>query len=153
MITEKELRTGRPRKYKTPEEMQARIDDYFVSIEKPTICGLALALGFVARKSLFDYEGYGKEFFNIIKRARLVVEDYYERNLAINTRATGAIFALKNFDWSDRQDIRIEESPFRLVIELPPVQPRPALPVVSSDIPSRNTINIRPETQIGSKTV
>lgn len=153
MITEKELRTGRPRKYKTPEEMQVRIDEYFDSFEKPTICGLTLALGFIERKALLNYEGYGKEFYAIIKRAKTVVEDYYERNLSINTRATGAIFALKNFDWSDRQDIRIEDSPFRLIIELPPVQPRPALPVVSTDITGRSTIDIKPKMQIENKTV
>ena len=52
---------GRPRKYSTPEEMQIVIDQYFDDHQKPTICGLALALGFAQRKSLLNYEGYGKE--------------------------------------------------------------------------------------------
>ena len=43
---------GRPRKYKTPEEMQVVIDQYFKECEinkkPPTITGLALALGFTS---------------------------------------------------------------------------------------------------------
>ena len=45
---------GRPRKYSTPEEMQIVIDKYFEDNPKPTICGLALALGFAQRKSLLN---------------------------------------------------------------------------------------------------
>ena len=97
---------GRPRKYSTPEEMQTVIDAYFEDNPKPTICGLALALGFAQRKSLLNYEGYGKEFCNAIKRAKLVIEESYEQELRSN-HVAGAIFALRNFEWSDKQDINL----------------------------------------------
>lgn len=155
MIAEKELRNGRPRKYKSPEEMKARIDEYFEDNDKPTICGLTLALGFCERKALLNYEGYGKKFYDTIKRAKLVVEHYYERNLAINTRATGAIFALKNFDWSDKREVSFTDSPFRLNITLPPIQlPQPVkplphtLPVVSKAITAKAKAVIEPKTPV-----
>jgi hypothetical protein len=110
MTTKQEQKTegrkhpgGRPRKYSTPEEMQTVIDKYFEDNPKPTICGLALALGFAQRKSLLNYEGYGKEFCNTIKRAKLIIEEGYEQDLR-SKYVTGAIFALKNFNWSDKQE-------------------------------------------------
>ena len=107
---------GRPRMYSTPDEMQTVIDKYFEDNPKPTICGLALALGFAQRKSLLNYEGYGEEFCNTIKRAKLKIEDSYEKELRSN-HVAGAIFALKNFDWSDRQDVNLDSK----VILHPPV--------------------------------
>ena len=98
---------GRPRKFSTPEEMQMAIDKYFEDHPKPTICGLALALGFAQRKSLLNYEGYGEEFCNTVKRAKLIIEDSYEQELR-GSHVAGPIFALKNFKWSDRQDISLD---------------------------------------------
>lgn len=94
---------GRPRKYESPEQMQQDIDKFFKLEQHPTICGLAIHLGFAQRKSLLDYEGYGDEFCNTIKKAKLRVEKWYETNL-LGKHAGGAIFALKNFDWSDKQE-------------------------------------------------
>ena len=94
---------GQPRKYKSPEEMQIAIDAYFDKTEKISICGLALGLGFCTRQSLVDYEGYSKEFLATIKRAKTRVEDYYEQHL-VESGAAGSIFALKNFNWKDRQE-------------------------------------------------
>lgn len=94
---------GRPRKYKTPKEMQLAIDRFFGLMQKPTVCGLALELGFCTRQSLLDYEGYGKEFLDTIKKAKLRIERWYELNL-LGNHAGGAIFALKNFDWTDKQE-------------------------------------------------
>ena len=98
---------GRPRKYSTPEEMETVIYKYFEDNPKPTICGLALAVGFAQRKSLLNYEGYGKEFCNTVKRAKLIIEDSYEQELRGN-HVAGPIFALKNFKWSDRQEISLD---------------------------------------------
>jgi hypothetical protein len=98
---------GRPRKYESPEQMQHAVDAYFKKCEAdgkgPTICGLSLALGFITRKSLLDYEGYGKNYLITIKKARLRVEAGYEANLQ-GTKPAGSIFALKNMGWSDRHD-------------------------------------------------
>jgi hypothetical protein len=96
---------GRPPKYKTAEELQEAIDKYWGTLDKnkPTITGLALALGFESRQSFYRYEQDG-EFSYTIKKARLRVEAVYEANLHEGA-AAGSIFALKNFGWSDKQEI------------------------------------------------
>lgn len=71
--------------------------------EVSTITGLALYIGFESRQSFYDYEKNG-EFSYCIKRARLRIETEYEKRLQGNNPA-GAIFALKNFGWSDKQEI------------------------------------------------
>jgi hypothetical protein len=99
---------GKPPFYDTPEEMQAACDAYFAKCiedkEPATITGLTLALGFCTRKSLLDYSEK-IEFVNIIKKAKLKVEHEYEKALRTDRNATGAIFVLKNMEWSDKQEI------------------------------------------------
>lgn len=99
---------GAPRKYETAEEMQFAIDDYFASSDEEnepiSITGLALALGFCSRQALINYENYSKEFYDTIKKAKLKVENAYEKRL-IRRGNGGDVFALKQFEWTDRQDI------------------------------------------------
>ena len=69
---------GRPRKYETAEELEVEIVKYFQSFvyngageiigKKPTVAGLALALGFESRQSIYDYAEEGA-FSYIIKKA------------------------------------------------------------------------------------
>jgi len=113
---------GRTPIFKTPQEMQDRIDDYFkngmkkktiivgkgedkqvVEIPVPTITGLCIHLGFCSRDSFYEY-GTKPEFAYTIKRARLFIEKEYEEMLQGHNVA-GAIFALKNMGWSDKQEI------------------------------------------------
>ena len=94
--------SGRPRHYKTPDDLIHKCNEYFNSTEKYTITGLALFLGFESRSSLDDYENRD-EFSYIIKRARLVVENGYE--LMFHDGKNTAIFPLKNMGWKDRQEI------------------------------------------------
>ena len=98
---------GRPLKFKTPEELQEKIDVYFEETKKEewTITGLALALD-TYRSVLCDYETLDnrKEYSNTIKKAKLKVEYSYELDLKKSGR-TGTIFALKNFNWKDRQEL------------------------------------------------
>lgn len=98
---------GKPAFYNNAEEMEKAVIEYFdncIELQEPyTITGLALALGFSTRKSLLDYSEK-QEFVNIIKRAKLVVENGYEIRLSSNSPA-GSIFALKNMDWSDKSEI------------------------------------------------
>jgi hypothetical protein len=98
---------GRPRTYQDPEDMQKAVDKYFEeNPDKPTMCGLAIALGFVSRQSLYDYDGYEEEFSYIIKKARIRVEDGYEKGLRTKDyKPTGPIFALKNMKWRDDKNI------------------------------------------------
>lgn len=72
--------------------------------ENPSVTGLALHLGFESRQSVYDYEKRSDGFSYTIKRARLRVEASYEQHLLTKV-STGAIFALKNFGWSDKSEV------------------------------------------------
>ncbi|MCE5211893.1 MAG: DNA-packaging protein [Deltaproteobacteria bacterium] len=109
---------GRPPKYKTREELQAKIDEYFDSCwvdkitqvtdkdgnitesnvryqDRPyTIMGLALALG-MTRETLCQYAKDGR-FSDIVKKAKQTVEMYVEEMLLEGKNAAGPIFWLKN---------------------------------------------------------
>lgn len=122
--------------YKTADELQAAISDYFQNpptksvivgkgdnqqvIELPvlTITGLAYHLGFESRQSFYAYEDR-PEFSYTIKRARLFIENDYEKQLQIGN-TTGAIFALKNFGWRDKIETEhsggVEFKGFKVVI-------------------------------------
>lgn len=104
---------GRPPKYKTPEEMQKIIDDYFntdawIEINDkpkfaPTVEGLAYALD-LSRMGLIEY-GNKDEFSYTIKRAKQKVSIALEQNLWGNA-VTGTIFNLKNnFGWKDKTEV------------------------------------------------
>ena len=60
-------------------------------------------LGFCDRRSFYDYE-QNEGFSYTVKKARLRIEAEYENALHYQS-PTGAIFALKNFGWKDKQDI------------------------------------------------
>lgn len=100
---------GRPSKYDNCLDFDAACELYFDEMAEkeiyPTVTGLALALGFCDRQSLYDYENK-EEFSCIIKRARLRVENGYEQQLQRQS-VTGAIFALKNMGWKDKQEREI----------------------------------------------
>ena len=99
---------GRPRKIASPEEFDRRVDAYLKDREDTgvpiTFTGLILALGLCSRDG---FDGYAErpEFAESVKRARLLVEEDYERRLDRDKAPVGAIFALKNMGWSDRLDI------------------------------------------------
>jgi hypothetical protein len=95
---------GRPPKFKRPEDMQVLIEEYFKNEPVLTITGLVLHLGFADRKSFYQYEEK-KAFAHTIKRARTMIENGYERILLSGGQAAGPIFALKNFGWTDKQEL------------------------------------------------
>lgn len=119
---------ARPLKYKTVDELQAAIDDYFDScagrpllddkgqpvllkglpvmldVTPPTVTGLALALGFAGRQALLNYQGR-KQFKDAITRAKSRCEAYAEGRLFDRDGAHGAQFSLRcNFGWSDKAE-------------------------------------------------
>lgn len=136
---------GRPPMYKTAEEMQKKIDEYFESCKgrvytdsegnavtdkyglpiiiaaRPlTITGLALALGFTTRQALLNYQGK-EEFVDTILRAKAKVEQYAEERLFDKDGANGAKFSLaNNFNgWKEKQSIEAEvNSEMTINIEL-----------------------------------
>lgn len=98
---------GRPPKYTEAEEMQKKIDKYFIECDlnkKPyTITGLGLALD-MSRQDLINYSKKEK-FFDTIKKAKMRVENYLEERLINDSSATGIIFNLKNnYGWKDKQE-------------------------------------------------
>ena len=109
------MRTGRPLKFETVDELQHKIADYFETVPKEewTITGLALHLD-TYRQTLINYE-VREDFMDTIKRAKLMVEHSYEIDLKKHGR-TGTIFALKNFDWKDKTETDITSAGEQLPI-------------------------------------
>lgn len=123
------MTAGRPPKFKCPEEMQRRIDLYFLACKVhqlgdtkaleglpkedlliisdiedvyPTVTGLGLALD-MTRQTLIEYQNED-EFSDTIKKAKQRVENAIEQRLFHNN-ATGSIFNLKNnFNWKDKSE-------------------------------------------------
>jgi len=98
---------GRPRLYESPEDFDAMVRMYqahcLAEKEPVTWTGLALFLGFSSRQAIDEYQKY-EGFSDSVKKAKTFVEYEYEKRLAGNS-PTGAIFALKNFGWADRQEL------------------------------------------------
>ena len=104
---------GRPRKYKTPQELAIRCDQYFnecmLSKTTPSIVALSLFLGFSGRQGLYDYRKRNDDFSFTVKRAISFVESIHEQNLSSRFFA-GSIFWLKNENWKDKQDIELNQT-------------------------------------------
>ena len=126
---------GRPPRYKTAEELEEKIEEYFescgpvyakdsstenviinektgapvmVEYKHPTMTGLALWLGFSGRKALHDYK-CKKQLSNTIMRARARIEEHAEQMLYDSKTAKGAEFNLKvNFGWSAEETVNIK---------------------------------------------
>lgn len=94
---------ARPLIFETPEELQAKVDEYIKKEEKPTLAGLAYHLG-INRQTLYNYKER-PEFLDIIKKATEYVESQYEQRLIYGNNPTGLIFALKNMGWKDKQEL------------------------------------------------
>ncbi len=128
---------GRPPMFTSPKELSDMVRVYFSLFEeeatkeqrkskgidvyetRPTITGLTLFLGFESRQSFYDYEKK-PDFTYAIKSARTKIENIYENMLGSKTGTVGAIFALKNMDWTDKQSMDIT-SKGEGITQLPPV--------------------------------
>ena len=106
---------GRPKKFKTVEELQELINTYFDSCfeidaktgvtyqSRPfTVSGLAYALG-TSRQTLMRYEKEFTEYSDTISIAKARIEQYAEEQLFKLRNPNGAIFALKN-NWRGWED-------------------------------------------------
>ena len=100
---------GRPRAFKSVEEVEEKINAYFnycEEKEKPyTMSGLAYYLE-VSRQTLVNYSNED-EYFDTIKNARDRVQMQLEENALSNkANPTFTIFNLKNnFDWKDKMEV------------------------------------------------
>lgn len=96
----------------TPEQFEQKFIEYCEHCdtvdEKPTASGLAWFMGFASRQSIWEYRSKpGYEY--IANRAMLFVEKGYEQQMAQGRGDGGIVFALKNFGWSDKQEIEHSE--------------------------------------------
>ena len=105
---------GKPPIIPNAEEFNRRAQAYFDSCtpteanpEPPKLgfVALALALGLNGRAQLREY-GERPVYASAVKKALSVVEASYESQLR-SGQPVGAIFALKQAGWSDRQDIDV----------------------------------------------
>jgi len=89
--------------YKTPDEIQVKIDEYFSRAEEDvyTMIGLALYLGFHTRQSLIDYEKK-EEFIVPIGRARMRVEEFNAISLHKGNVAGAKFTLINNFGWKEK---------------------------------------------------
>ena len=112
MSDTRQRKPGRPRIIGSPEEMDRLVEEYVGKCqelgEPLTPTGMILHMGLSSRQSLDQY-GERPEFHDSVKRAKLVIENQYEWKLD-RDKPAGAIFALKNMGWSDRQDVEIRGS-------------------------------------------
>ena len=122
-------------KYKTPEELQAKVDSYFQTcwgaryyngkplldengdvvqgiIRPYTMSGLARHLG-ISTQILFHYEANAKaglirpEYAEIIVDAKLRIQEYAEQRLYDREGSSGARFVLETgFGWMTKKDAR-----------------------------------------------
>lgn len=105
-------KVGRPKIFKSVEEVEEKINAYFKYCEdkdKPyTMSGLAYYLD-VDRKTLLNYSK-DEDFFHTIKKARDRVQMQLEENALLNKgNPTFTIFNLKNnFDWKDKIETNTE---------------------------------------------
>ncbi len=104
------IKGGRPKRFKTPEQLKKEIDGYFQECENkeryPTFAGLAYYLD-IDRQTLYNYKDkYGKEYFDVIKKARERIKAEIEQRLMDTTKSkSGVIFLAKNYGYTDRQEI------------------------------------------------
>lgn len=100
-----ELRkVGRPLKIESPEQMEKILNEYFETTPESriTLTGICLALN-IDKSNFYEYEKR-EGYQDIVRRARMIVENSYEISLRENGR-TGDIFALKNFGWRDKMEV------------------------------------------------
>ena len=114
-------KVGRPLLYNSVEELQEKIDKYFMECDKKkepyTVTGLGLSLG-MSRQDLINY-GNRDEYFDTIKNAKLKVENYLEKRLITDNSTAGIIFNLKNnYNWKDKQEIEAEVTTTNINITL-----------------------------------
>lgn len=103
------------------EEVTQRIIEFFDEVaagkRKATQCGLALALGYSSRTSVWEIAKGDSPISEPINIAMLMIEDRYEGRLD-SANCTGAIFALKNRGWKDTQTIE-DQRPSQTHVYLP----------------------------------
>lgn len=127
-------KANKPLKFKTPEELENKIEEYFKyakdNKEHITITGLAWYLD-CNRQTLLNYENSLENdrlksvsddvkvrYVDAIKRAKQRIEMEYEQALFNKSSVVGAIFTLKNnFGWVDKQEVEQTNKTIEVTLE------------------------------------
>lgn len=119
---------GRPLVYETPEELWTKAIEYFETVTtnsgiiRATISGLTRHCGFSSRSSWVDYAKRSEEFSHTVNMIKMVVVEWYERNLHMHNWA-GSAFALRNMDSGNWKDEIIQQNHTHIVSVEPVVRP------------------------------
>ena len=113
MEKEKKNLGGQPPKYKTPEELQQKLDEFFDYCKKegriPLQGEMAYFLGFASRQSLYDYEK-NRRYSYIIRRAKQKCENELNQK-ALLGEANPLIAKLNlatNYGYNDKKEIDVK---------------------------------------------
>jgi hypothetical protein len=100
---------ARPLKFKTPEELQEKIDNYMQEVSNqdrvPTIAGLAVSLD-TNRDTLCNY-GDREEFSDTIKKAKTLIAAIQEE-MALKNRINSSVWifsAKNNLGYNDKKEV------------------------------------------------
>lgn len=106
------------KKYKSAAQLRKRVNQYFSKTdpEDITLTGLILHLG-VVKQTFYNWlNDDNPEIRFIIAECQLRVENSYEKKLK-DKNCSGAVFALKNFGWSDSVTVKgDEEAPLQVAM-------------------------------------
>ena len=98
-----------PHFFKTAKDFLAAIEKYRDKCareeKKIILTGLILGIGFKSKQAFYNQRERGADFEQAVDYARLLIENAYESGGVDGTIAPPiSIFALKNFDWSDKSE-------------------------------------------------
>jgi hypothetical protein len=105
---------GQPAYYESPEQLWEKAVEYFKSVTtssgiiKATISGVTRHCGFASRSSWLQYEERSPEFLHTVHTIKMIVIEWYERNLH-GFNWAGSAFALRNMDSGNWKDEVIQQ--------------------------------------------
>jgi len=99
------------------DRINAFFEECTAGKRKATFCGLALALGYRSRTSLWEHAKANEPISEPINTAMLMIEDRYEGKLD-TANSYGAQFALQNRGWKTTQVVETE-TPSQTHVYLP----------------------------------
>lgn len=112
---------GKPRTFNSVQELQEKIDEFYEYCEARelplSIERLATFLE-VDRKTIYNYEKRDEYFHTIQTVRQRIMADLMEKGLTGAINSTFGIFCLKNYGYSDRQDITTNNTNINKNIDL-----------------------------------
>lgn len=104
----------RPLQFKTPEDLEQRIIEYFDYLEEsnnpPTIAGLCYYTR-IPRRTFYNYENKEAYADVLYKTRDFIIMKLEELAISKSSSAGGIIFLLKNNGYSDRQTLEYIDPP------------------------------------------